>query len=395
MAASHVGAAVIGLVIIAAPQFRLGPFGFFVASQAVASYLALRSLCLFTRLPSPPHGVERALAWMSMVCPAVAGSVLASCAVAGVAYLAQFPVWRLSALLSRWFPRRSFRGLHVLIAGGGTGLGKAMGALFAAEGARVTLISRNEQHLQEACREIGGVCQWVVCDVTDAEAVSRAVAEATARFGGDSPDVVVTSAGLARPGSFCDTPLSVFRSQMELNYFGTLHVLRACVPAMLRRRSGTVAIVGSALALMGSPDYCQYVPSKWAVRGLAESLRYELLPQGVSVHLICPSNMDTPGLAEESKTKTPQAALMEGRTDMVPPAVVASLCVEAIRRGDYLITNTEDIEYVRMSSNSTAPSPRPICDFLMAPIWIIGIGIQRMLWERRLSKLHQESSKGK
>jgi 3-dehydrosphinganine reductase len=118
-------------------------------------------------------------------------------------------------------------------------------------------------------------------------------------------DVLVTSAGSARPGYFIELDDAVFREQMELDYFGTLHAVRAVVPSMIERGRGHVVTVASTAALVGVFGYSAYAPAKYAVRGLSETLRSELAPLGIVVACAFPPDTETPGLAEENCIRRP------------------------------------------------------------------------------------------
>ena len=90
---------------------------------------------------------------------------------------------------------------------------------------------------------------------------------------------------------------------MEIDYFGTLHAVRAVVPAMVERRRGHLVLVSSTVAHVGVYGYSAYAPAKHAVRGLAETLRPELKPHGITVACAYPPDTDTPGYAEENRHK--------------------------------------------------------------------------------------------
>ncbi|KAH8069647.1 3-dehydrosphinganine reductase [Aureococcus anophagefferens] len=107
---------------------------------------------------------------------------------------------------------------------------------------------------------------------------------------------------------------------MDLNYLGVVKTLKATLPGMVDRKAGTAVLVSSGLALCGYAGYSAYAPTKWAVRGLAETLRSELLPFDISVHSVYPPNMDTPGFVEENRTKPKSAKAIEGRADDDPKA---------------------------------------------------------------------------
>ena len=185
--------------------------------------------------------------------------------------------------------KRPFRGKHVLVTGGSAGIGKAFAAELLARGARVTLLARTESKLVEAVAELaagaakGGAkepqVQHVVASIADEAALSAAVARAASKFG--PVDVLVANAGTAAPGLFLEMPTSIFQQQMDLNYMGTLKSIKAVLPGMVERRAGHVIIVSSAVACVGFLGYSSYAPTKHALRGLADSLRNEVLSENL------------------------------------------------------------------------------------------------------------------
>jgi 3-dehydrosphinganine reductase len=150
-------------------------------------------------------------------------------------------------------------------------------------------------------------------------------------------DVLVSCAGLARPGYFLDLPDDVFRQMIEVDYFGTLYALRAVVPEMVERGRGSVVAVSSAAGLIGVYGYSAYGPAKFAVRGLMESVRAELEPRGVHVGVVYPPDVDTPQLAEENQWKPAETRAISGTIKPLAPGVVAAAIVAGIESRRFLI----------------------------------------------------------
>ena len=224
-------------------------------------------------------------------------------------------------------------GAHVLITGGSSGIGLATAVGCLARGAKVSIVARDPDRLagaldQMRARVSGDSVASHVADVTDAAALDRAVAELAKAMG--PIDVLVASAGEARPGHFTDLPDAVFRAQMEVGYFGTLHAARAVVPSMIERSRGHLVFVASTVALLGVYGYSAYAPAKFAVRGLAETLRPELKPHGIVVACAYPPDTDTPGLAREHEhkpeaTKRISATIKPRSADAVGAAIVRGI----------------------------------------------------------------------
>jgi 3-dehydrosphinganine reductase len=232
---------------------------------------------------------------------------------------------------------------HALITGGSSGIGRAVAAKLAADGYSLSLIARREALLTEAAddirKEFTHSDQEVVtyqADVADAPAAEAAVMAATARLG--VPELVVTSAGTAVPGYFEDIPLSVHEQSMAVNYFGTLHIVRAVLPAMRAQRNGRIVMVASGAAFLGIFGYSSYCPSKFALRGLAETLRAEVKADGVGISIAYPPDTETPMLVEENKTKPEETKLITGLVKTWSAEAVAECIVEGIARERFAIT---------------------------------------------------------
>lgn len=98
------------------------------------------------------------------------------------------------------------------------------------------------------------------------------------------------------PGHFIDQSVQDFRKGMELNYLGAIHVIQPTVQSMIKDGvHGRIVMISSVLGLFGLVGYAQYVPTKYALRGLAETLRQELIPYNIRTHILFPGTILTPG----------------------------------------------------------------------------------------------------
>jgi 3-dehydrosphinganine reductase len=231
---------------------------------------------------------------------------------------------------------------HAVITGGSSGIGKAAARLLAQRGAHLTLIARNEARLEQARRELEGAraradqrIATVAADVAQRSAAERASHAALAQHG--PPDLLLASAGMTGPGYAAAQPVELFEQMMATNYFGTLYVLKALLPAMRARRRGHIALVSSGAGLMGIYGYAAYGASKFALRGLAEALRAELKPEGIGVSIIYPPDTDTPMLADESQSKPAATQAIAGSGGLLSADVVARAMVRSIERGAFVI----------------------------------------------------------
>jgi short-subunit dehydrogenase len=125
---------------------------------------------------------------------------------------------------------------------------------------------------------------------------------------------------------------------MAVNYLGTLHLVRAVLPAMRARGWGRLVVVASGAALVGLYGYTSYAPSKYAVRGLAEALRSELVPDGVAVSAVYPPDTDTPGYREEVRLRPEVTSRLAAGGGLMTADAVAAAILRGIERGRFAIT---------------------------------------------------------
>lgn len=228
---------------------------------------------------------------------------------------------------------------HALISGGSSGIGLAVARRLARQGWRLTLLARRPDVLAQAAAELheqgAAAVLPLAVDVADAAACHAAVAQALAQ--GGAPDLTLTCAGIARPDYFEALTDADFHEAMAVNYFGTLHVLRAVLPALRARRSGHVALMSSGAGLTGIFGYAAYAPSKFAVRGLAEVLRAELKADGVGVSVVFPPDTDTPQLAQENLTKPAETRAIAGAARVMSADAVAAAILRGVERRRFVI----------------------------------------------------------
>jgi len=201
-----------------------------------------------------------------------------------------------------------------LVTGASAGIGEALARRFAQEGASVALLARRADRLAQLAAELASAhgvrALPLACDVTSDAEVAPAVRRAREELG--RLDVVVANAGFGVGGHALQLTVDDYRRQMETNVFGVLRVVYAALPELLSRR-GSLAIVGSVNGHVALPGTAPYAMSKFAVRALAQTLRYDLAPRGVSVTHISPGFVDT-----EIRRVDNQGRLHPDRADPVP-----------------------------------------------------------------------------
>ncbi len=226
-----------------------------------------------------------------------------------------------------------------VISGGSSGIGLACARQLQQRGYLVVLLGRNEERLCEAQRNLQEgafpLAEVHSVDVGEAVTCEAAVASILARHG--RIDWLITSAGIVEPGLFMDLDLASHRAQMETNYFGTLHLVRAVAPAMQSAGRGRMTLVASAAAFTGIAGYSGYGPSKFAVRALAETLFSELAPFGISVSVACPPDTDTPQLAYDNSRRPTVTRLIARGGGTLSADWVAESMIRQAEAGRFLL----------------------------------------------------------
>jgi short-subunit dehydrogenase len=212
----------------------------------------------------------------------------------------------------------------VLLTGAGSGIGRATAVEFARKGARLTLVGRRKEPLEETARlvsEAGGEAQVVSGDVSDSEVRRRAVEAAVEHFGG--LDVLINNAGAVRAGRLENVDVEEIQAQIEANLTAPIFLTRAALPAL--RDSGDAAIVNvsSRFGLVGMPFYSVYAATKAGIAHFGEALRRELYGEGVHVMTVYPGATDTAMM--ESNEAGPDLGFEYESPEDVAAAMVAGV----------------------------------------------------------------------
>lgn len=194
----------------------------------------------------------------------------------------------------RRYRRIDFSGKTVLISGASRGLGLELARRFAAERANVVLLARDQERLTEAAQELkryGVETSTRQCDVTKPEEARRAVTSVIDQF--RSIDVLVNNAGIIQVGPNENMNRDDYADAMAIHFWAPLHLIAEVLPHMKGQSSGRIVNITSIGGKVAVPHLAPYVASKFALVGFSETMRAELIKDGIYVTTVVPGLMRT------------------------------------------------------------------------------------------------------
>ncbi len=230
-------------------------------------------------------------------------------------------------MLSAWRRHSISGGTSVLLTGASRGIGRELARELAVAGARLALAARGTSELEKLAAELceaGAEAHAIAIDLRDDTSVSRGVARAREALG--SIDVPVNDAGIAHQAPFLELDPSQVREEIELNYLSpvrTVRTVRAVLPEMLARGSGTIVNVSSVLGSVAGPSVTTYSASKAALDAFSFALRGEVAECGVRVVVF---------VAPRTATEAGRSVRFDG-VPIADPKEVARHALRALRRG--------------------------------------------------------------
>jgi len=181
-------------------------------------------------------------------------------------------------------------GRHALVTGGGTGIGASAATHLHAAGAKVTLLGRRMEPLQQVAERIGGYA--VSCDVTQPDQIAKAFDEARTLNG--PIELLVVNAGIAESAPFHKMTRESWDRIIATNLTAAFDCAQAALPDLLKSENGRLVFVASVASLRGVPYAAHYAASKHGLLGLSRSLAAEYAKTNLTVNAVCPGYVDTP-----------------------------------------------------------------------------------------------------
>jgi short-subunit dehydrogenase len=204
-------------------------------------------------------------------------------------------------------------------------VGAALANEFAACGAKLSLVARNQEGLRRAAAYADPVI--TAGDLTQPDTRRRAVDATLERYG--AIDILINNAGIGMYQPSWQMPLEDARYLFELNVFTPLALTQLVVPHMRERRSGMIVNVGSIAGKVVLPWLTVYSVTKYALGALTEGQRMELRRDGIHTMIVCPGYVQTRFQKNALGTGTAPDQILSARTR----AITAEQCAAAIRRG--------------------------------------------------------------
>lgn len=217
----------------------------------------------------------------------------------------------------------SFTNRAGVITGASSGIGRSLSVALAAQGARVGVVARRADRLDELVREVraaGGTIAAAAADIADREQTHAAIRGLAEQLG--PIDLLIANAGFGHTAGADPMNVPILEQMVRVNLLGVAYAFEAVMAPMLARHSGHLVAISSLAAYKGLPGSAGYCATKAAVNTYCEGLRIELRSRGVAVTCVCPGFVKTEMTAEKTH---PMPLLME-------PDAAARHILHALRR---------------------------------------------------------------
>ena len=258
----------------------------------------------------------------------------------------------------------------VLITGGSSGIGLALSTLLVGTCGSLTILSRQKERLAEASDQLQQLpgshatqISTLQADITKRDEISLVLDDYLREYG--NPDIVINCAGAAHPGTFTSLDPEIFDWLMNVNYFGTVNVLKSLVPGMKSRKSGIIVNISSIAGFLGIYGYTAYSASKFAITGFSDALRSELKPYGIQLSIVFPPDTKTPQLDYEDQFKPYITQQLSSTANLMSAENVAKEILKKVAKRKYMILPGSEGKLLFTAKNLLGKSLYPIMDLLV------------------------------
>lgn len=258
----------------------------------------------------------------------------------------------------------------VLITGGSSGIGLALSTLLVGTCGSLTILSRQKERLAEASDQLQQLpgshatqISTLQADITKRDEISLVLDDYLREYG--TPDIVINCAGAAHPGTFTSLDPEIFDWLMNVNYFGTVNVLKSLVPGMKSRKSGIIVNISSIAGFLGIYGYTAYSASKFAITGFSDALRSELKPYGIQLSIVFPPDTKTPQLDYEDQFKPYITQQLSSTANLMSAENVAKEILKKVAKRKYMILPGSEGKLLFTAKNLLGKSLYPVMDLLV------------------------------
>ncbi len=207
-----------------------------------------------------------------------------------------------------------FSNQTVLVSGAASGMGEASAREFAAAGAKVVLLDRNQESATRVAAEIGATSP-LIGDVSDPQFCRQAVAECLRRH--QRLDVLVNAAGIILRADALNTSDAQWQRVLDVNVNGVFFLSRAALEPMKKQRRGVIVNFGSIWGEVGAAGVVAYCASKGAVHQITRAMALDHVKEGIRINAVCPGEVNTPMLASQ-RSQPVTSQLLEQLAETVP-----------------------------------------------------------------------------
>ncbi|CAI2376000.1 unnamed protein product [Moneuplotes crassus] len=228
--------------------------------------------------------------------------------------------------------KKSVKGEHVFMTGGGAGIGKLMCFILAKQGAKVTVTDINQEWAEQTAKEVkeaGGEAVAVKCDVTVVDDITKAAKVARDTFG--DVTILINNAGIVTGKKILETSHQLAEKTLQVNTLAHIYTVKEFLPSMIKKNHGHIVSIASSAGLVGCPGLVDYCASKYGAVGFDESLRLEVKKIGANINTtcICPTFIKT-DMFKGAKANEFLVPLLE-------PDWIAERIVLAIRQNESML----------------------------------------------------------
>lgn len=229
----------------------------------------------------------------------------------------------------------SFTGKVALVTGGASGMGRICALRLAATGAKVAIFDLNEEGLAATSSESANIYPFK-CDISNRDDVNAQIAAVKSQLG--PVDRLVHAAALMPSYAVKDHDAEAVLKLMQINFAGTVYMVKALLDDMLERNSGEMILFGSVAGQALVPKMGAYCATKAAVNAYVETLQNEIANSGVNIHLVCPPAVNTPLIDQTVASDTP-GSILEARKSgrLADPEKIVDAIDKGVAKGKKVI----------------------------------------------------------